>query len=377
MGTHHHIIGLHISLSHTRERKNKRKMATQRKTAVVIRGQKTQLPNLSISNLAAKKQEEKKEVKFGDVMKKASQKAFRGGVAGFAAGVIQVGSFMWMRTTMNYQYANGGTLGNALKTLYKEGGIKRFYRGLPYAIIQNPMSRFGDTAANTGILAALEAFYPQMPVPVMTGFASAGGASWRIFLTPVDTFKTTLQVQGDAAFALLKQKVAKGGIGMLYGGAAANFAANWVGNYPWFVTFNYLQANIPKYDGVKQLARNAAIGMCASFVSDCISNSLRVVKTIKQTSGDANLGYIAAVKGVIAKDGVAGLFGRGLKTRLITNIAQSMVFSVFWKAIEGKLNEAADKKAAASSKKGGKTGSMTLATLPALKQDVETGIKIA
>ena len=137
-------------------------MATQRKTAVVIRGQKkTQLPNISISNLAAKKQEEPKKVNFGDVMKKASQKAFRGGVAGFAAGVIQVGSFMWMRTTMNYQYANGGTLGNALKTLYKEGGIKRFYRGLPYAIIQNPMSRFGDTAANTGILAALEAFYPQ------------------------------------------------------------------------------------------------------------------------------------------------------------------------------------------------------------------------
>ena len=64
------------------------------------------------------------------------------------------------------------TLGNALKTLYKEGGIKRFYRGLPYAIIQNPMSRFGDTAANTGILAALEAFYPQMHgVAVMTGLS--------------------------------------------------------------------------------------------------------------------------------------------------------------------------------------------------------------
>ena len=146
-------------------------MATQRKTAVVIRGAKEDAaPEHSISNLAAKKQEEPKKVNFGDVMKKASQKAFRGGVAGFAAGVIQVGSFMWMRTTMNYQYANGGTLGNALKTLYKEGGIKRFYRGLPYAIIQNPMSRFGDTTANTGILAALEAFYPQMPpVPVMTG----------------------------------------------------------------------------------------------------------------------------------------------------------------------------------------------------------------
>jgi hypothetical protein len=184
-------------------------------------------------------------------------------------------------------------------------------------------------------------------------------------LTPVDTFKTTLQVQGAQALSLLKDKVKAGGIGVLYGGAAANFAANWVGNYPWFVTFNYLQAKVPKYDGVKQLARNAVIGMCASFVSDCVSNSLRVVKTIKQTSGDANLGYIGAVKGVIKTDGLAGLFGRGLKTRLITNIAQSMVFSVAWKAIEQKLNENADKKAAGT--KGGKTGSMTLATLPALK----------
>ena len=119
-------------------------MATQRRTAVVQLRQKPQLglPNVSISDLAAKKQEEPKQVNFGEVMKKASQKAFRGGVAGFAAGVIQVGTFMWMRTTMNYQYANGGTLGNALKTLYKEGGIPRFYRGLPYAIIQNPLSRF-------------------------------------------------------------------------------------------------------------------------------------------------------------------------------------------------------------------------------------------
>ena len=87
------------------------------------------------------------------------------------------------------------------------------------------------------------------------------------------------------------------------------------------------------------------------------------MKTIKQTNADANLGYIGAVKGVLKTDGVAGLLGRGLKTRLITNIAQSMVFSVFWKAIEQKLNEAAEKKASAK----GKTGSMTLAHLPVLK----------
>ena len=270
---------------------------------------------------------------------------------------------MWMRTTMNYQYANGGSLTNALKALYKEGGIPRFYRGVSFAIVQNPLSRFGDTAANTGILVALGELAPNMPIATQTAFASAGGATWRIFLTPVDTFKTTLQVQGAAALDVLKEKVKKGGIPVLYGGAAANFAANWVGNYPWFVTFNYLQARVPKYEGAKQLGRNALIGVCASFVSDCFSNSLRVLKTVKQTSAE-NIGYGEAVKQVLKKDGLAGLFGRGLQTRLLTNMAQSMVFSVFWKAIEAKLNASADKKEAA---KKGKTGSLTLATLPPLK----------
>jgi hypothetical protein len=53
------------------------------------------------------------------VVSKASGSAFRGGVAGFIAGVVQVGSFMWMRTAMNFQYANGGTMLGAITTLYK------------------------------------------------------------------------------------------------------------------------------------------------------------------------------------------------------------------------------------------------------------------
>ena len=120
---------------------------------------------------------------------------------------------MWLRTTMNYQYANGGSLGNAISTLYKEGGVPRFYRGVSFAIIQNPLSRFGDTAANTGVLVALGELAPNMPMASQTALASLGGASWRIALTPVDTFKTTLQVQGSQALQLLKEKVKTGGIG--------------------------------------------------------------------------------------------------------------------------------------------------------------------
>lgn len=310
------------------------------------------LPELSAAKKATT---ETKKVDFNEVMRKASARAFRGGVAGFAAGVIQVGTFMWMRTAMNYQYANGGSMLGSIKALYKEGGVPRLYKGMSFAIVQAPLSRFGDTAANTGVLAVLDAYYPQMPVGVATGFASVGGATWRIFLTPVDTFKTTLQVQGNAAFALLKDKVKVGGVGVLYNGAAANFAANWVGNYPWFATFNYLQKTIPKQDTkLKNNARNALIGMAASIVSDCISNSLRVVKTVKQTSGDAKLGYMGAVKGVIEKDGLKGLFGRGLQTRIATNVLQAMVFSVAWKAIEEELNKRAESNKAAPAKKGKK-----------------------
>merc|ERR1712216_392726 len=45
----------------------------------------------------------------GEILEKASARAFRGGLAGMGAMVIQVFSFMWLRTTMNYQYRYGGT----------------------------------------------------------------------------------------------------------------------------------------------------------------------------------------------------------------------------------------------------------------------------
>lgn len=41
-------------------------------------------------------------------------------------------------------------MGEALRHLYKEGGVVRFYRGLGPALLQGPLSRFGDTAANAG-----------------------------------------------------------------------------------------------------------------------------------------------------------------------------------------------------------------------------------
>jgi hypothetical protein len=83
----------------------------------------------------------------------------------------------------------------ALKTLYADGGIPRFYRGVLPALIQGPMSRFGDTAANTGILTLLDNLDAtrDVNVGVKTIAASAAAAIFRIFLMPVDTVKVSTE----------------------------------------------------------------------------------------------------------------------------------------------------------------------------------------
>jgi hypothetical protein len=77
--------------------------------------------------------------------------------------------------------------------LYADGGIPRFYRGVLPALIQGPMSRFGDTAANTGILTLLDNLDAtrDVNVGVKTIAASAAAAIFRIFLMPVDTVKVS------------------------------------------------------------------------------------------------------------------------------------------------------------------------------------------
>ncbi|KAF9508537.1 hypothetical protein BS47DRAFT_1415831 [Hydnum rufescens UP504] len=69
--------------------------------------------------------------------------------------VLQVLTLMPLQTIMNYQYQYGGTFVEAGKILYGDGGYWRYYQGLGAALIQGPVLRFRDTAANAGILALL------------------------------------------------------------------------------------------------------------------------------------------------------------------------------------------------------------------------------
>lgn len=149
----------------------------------------------------------------------------------------------------------------------------------------------------------------------------------------------------------------------LFLGAVAYAVSAVVGHYPWFSVYNYLSKNetmqrlIPKL-----LFRNAAIGMIASFVSDTVVNSIRVIKTTKQAMGARHaVTYGEVISMVVAADGwkvgnikscfvqsvcwavyfsiihllsfAQGLFGRGLRTRLFSNAIQSIMFTVIWRGL--------------------------------------------
>ena len=153
---------------------------------------------------------------------------------------------------MNYQYRYGTTTTEAIKTLYADGGYSRYYQGLSAALVQGPVARFGDTAANAGILALLESnpILKNLWSPIKTVFVSLCAAAFRIILTPIDTLKTTLQTEGKPGLKLLKNRVCRSfeasvsrltlwhlqfrqyGITSLWWGALATAAATFVGNYP-------------------------------------------------------------------------------------------------------------------------------------------------
>lgn len=244
-----------------------------------------------------------KKVDVAKIVDKAAKSAFRGGAAGAAAMGINVFTLMWVRTTINYQYRYGMGTFKAIGTLWKEGGIPRFYRGLGFALIQGPWSRFGDTAANTGALELMNAFEQTKDLPsgVKTVTASASAAIFRMASTPIDTCKTIMQVEGSKGLTKLhaKYKGAGGfpmGLPQLWHGAFGGVAATFVGHYPWFATYNALQEYMPKRGYVDalpvdekhkplldKLVKNAMIGFCASAVSDTTSNSIRVVKVRRNT----------------------------------------------------------------------------------------------
>lgn len=292
-------------------------------------------------------QGESSKLTLNQILIKAGKRGIGGGIPGAIAGAIQVLTLMWLRTVINYQYRYGVSFKMALTTLFKEGGIPRFYRGLWFALIQAPLSRFASIAANDGVESLLSSFKQTRDWGPGRGtvLASFAVGLFRIFLMPIDTCKVVLQVDSAEGLRNLMRKVRGGKINLLYSGAMAQASSAIIAHYPWFYTYNFLSKKALLKNVIKSpLLRNASIGFLSSLVSDVISNSIRVIKITKQAlSAKHSVGYGDAISMVLAADGWKGLFGRGLKTRIIANGFQSIVFTVMWRGLSQRLKGSNDK----------------------------------
>ena len=223
-----------------------------------------------------------------------------------------------------------------ISATYYKGGIPRLYSGISFALIQAPISRFISTAANDGINVLLQNYNwgPSRKVIVaafVVGF-------FRILLMPIDTCKTILQIENKKGLQQLLAKVKRGQIHLLYSGALTNAISSFIGHYPWFYTYNLLVTNELLIKTIPwNIGRNAFIGFISSIVSDTIANSMRVIKTTKQAlAGSAQRSsttYGETISLILAVDGWRGLFGRGLKTRILGNALQSILFTVVWRSL--------------------------------------------
>lgn len=267
------------------------------------------------------------------IIDRALNRSFNVGAAGYCAMVFQVGSMMWLRTTMNYQFKNGGSTIDTLKLLYNEGGIPRFYRGVGFALINAPLSRFGDTAANVGVMTLLENTGYSYTHKTFIGSLSAG--LWRMLIIPVDSFKSHLQVHGKEGLQILNSKISKNGVRVLYNGSLASFTGTIMGHFPWFLTYNTLQEKMPFRDKknnspLVNFLRSGSIGFLSSTASDIVTNSIRVLKIGRQTGNVSNTTYTETIRSIIKKESITGLFTRGLKTKILINGLQGFVFVVIF-----------------------------------------------
>jgi hypothetical protein len=125
----------------------------------------------------------------------------------------------------------------AFQVLYSQGGVPRFYQGFLVAICLAPLSRFGAIVANH---LAMHLVSAGVPMAVRTLLGAALGVAWRIFILPLDTVKSTMQVEGAGAFSALKRRIAAQGFGAMYSGARALGTQTLMSNFPFFLVYNTL-----------------------------------------------------------------------------------------------------------------------------------------
>lgn len=131
--------------------------------------------------------------------------SYRVGLSGGGATIMSVFTMMWLHTIVTYQQRHGTTFNETARQLWREGGPRRFYRGLLPSLAVAPICRFGDTLCNELAVTLLQAHPTSkgdqgdgrifgslgLPVWASTLFGSVGAAAFHAAVVPLDTYKVS------------------------------------------------------------------------------------------------------------------------------------------------------------------------------------------
>ena len=227
---------------------------------------------------------------------------------------INTSLFLWLSTITHYQYNHGDEFFKTFKFLYKQGGIPRLYSGFVPTLINSSTNRFIDYFSHEIV-----------STNCLTSRVLIGGilaSCMKTLLTPLDTFKIVYQNYGRKAHKMIKLNIRRKGIKYLWKGSKDNGLANFVEHITWFNTYEYLDKHLPN-DNL--ILKSGFLGLTSSITTDVMSNHLKIIKTMKQTT---NLSYNGIIKEIVKKSGVKGLFIRGLGTKLLANSLQGITFGI-------------------------------------------------
>jgi hypothetical protein len=83
-----------------------------------------------------------------------------------------------------------------------------------------------------------------------------------MLLIPLDAFKIMMQVEGNAGIPILLAKLKEHGVLALWDGATVAVLSMVATHYPWYLSFNYLNAVIPTQSHPWRSVRHtASLGM--------------------------------------------------------------------------------------------------------------------
>jgi len=259
------------------------------------------------------------------------QDILKSSLASSSAGIIQLSSLFWLKTIIKHQYRYGMSPLVSFKQLSMDKDKFRFYRGYTPNLIKTVFGKFGDAAFYNYF--HREEFNSLSNIE-RSSYISFASSFLKFNLMPLDTYTNMYQVRGNKGKIIMKEKLGKDGIKVLYNGSGAYLLSNLLGNTSWFFTMDYLN-NIYYEKDIKKndIKKNLGIGFASSTVSDLITNPIRILKTYKQSNKE-NISYNTALKEIINSKGLFNLYYRGLPTKILLNGFNSAIFLVLWKKFE-------------------------------------------